>query len=109
MNAIDLVTPTHLTDDERAGLPPWTYFNKELFQIEQEELFRRHWQLACHVSDIPKEGDWTTFDIAGERALIARQPLMDAVTQFVRERHDIARLAEIVHHHVRMDRRNGRR
>jgi phenylpropionate dioxygenase-like ring-hydroxylating dioxygenase large terminal subunit len=72
MNAIDFVTPNRLTDDERAGLPPWTYFNKELFQIEQEELFRRHWQLACHVSDIPKDGDWTTFDIAGERALVVR-------------------------------------
>ena len=72
MNAIDFATPNHLADDERAGLPPWTYFSPELFQIEQEELFRRHWQLACHVSDIPQEGDWTTFDIAGERALVVR-------------------------------------
>ena len=35
-------------------------------------MFRRHWQLACHVSDIPKDGDWTTFDIVSERALIVR-------------------------------------
>jgi phenylpropionate dioxygenase-like ring-hydroxylating dioxygenase large terminal subunit len=72
MDAIDFVTPNRLKDDERSGLPPWTYFNKELFLIEQEELFRRHWQLACHVSDILGAGDWTTFDIAGERALILR-------------------------------------
>lgn len=72
MNAIDLTAANRLGDDERDGLPPWTYFNKELFQIEQDELFRRHWQLACHVSDIPRDGDWTTFDIAGERALIVR-------------------------------------
>jgi phenylpropionate dioxygenase-like ring-hydroxylating dioxygenase large terminal subunit len=72
MNAIDLVTPNRLMDDERSGLPPWTYFNNELVHIEQDELFRRHWQLACHVSDIPKDGDWTTFDIASERALIVR-------------------------------------
>lgn len=72
MDALDPLAPTRLSDEERAGLPPWTYFNKELFLIEQEELFRRHWQLACHVSDVPEEGDWTTFDIAGERALIVR-------------------------------------
>jgi phenylpropionate dioxygenase-like ring-hydroxylating dioxygenase large terminal subunit len=72
MNAIDLMTSNRLMDDERGGLPPWTYFNRELFQIEQDELFRRHWQLACHESDIPKDGDWTTFDIASERALIVR-------------------------------------
>ncbi|MGE3829819.1 MAG: aromatic ring-hydroxylating dioxygenase subunit alpha [Parvibaculaceae bacterium] len=71
MNAIDLA-PHQLADDQRSGLPPWTYFNRELFDIEQEELFRRHWQLACHVSDVPQPGDWCTFDIAGERALIVR-------------------------------------
>ena len=60
MNAIDIRGADPSADDERAGLPPWTYFNKELFEIEQEELFRRHWQLACHVSDIPKPGDWTS-------------------------------------------------
>lgn len=58
--------------EERGGLAPWTYFNEELFEIEREELFRRHWQLACHVSDVPKAGDWCAFDIAGERAIVVR-------------------------------------
>jgi phenylpropionate dioxygenase-like ring-hydroxylating dioxygenase large terminal subunit len=61
-----------LDDDRRGGLAPWTYFNTELFQIEQDQLFRRHWQLACHVSDVPAAGDWCTFDLSGERALIVR-------------------------------------
>ena len=71
MNMID-PAPPQLADDQRGGLAPWTYFNQELFDIEQEELFRRHWQLACHVSDVPQPGDWCTFDIAGERALVVR-------------------------------------
>lgn len=71
MNMID-PAPRQLADDQRGGLAPWTYFNRELFDIEQEELFRRHWQLACHVSDVPQPGDWCTFDIAGERALVVR-------------------------------------
>ena len=57
---------------DRNGLPSWTYFNQELFELESEELFRKHWQIACHTSDIPKKGDYITFDLVGERALIIR-------------------------------------
>jgi phenylpropionate dioxygenase-like ring-hydroxylating dioxygenase large terminal subunit len=57
---------------DRRGLPGWTYFNAELLALETETLFRRHWQLACHVNDIPEPGDYLTFDVAGERALILR-------------------------------------
>ena len=58
--------------DERGGLPAWTYFNEELNEIEKEQLFRRHWQLACHVSNLPKPGNFITFDMVGERAIIMR-------------------------------------
>ena len=57
---------------DRSGLPSWTYFNDELFELEAEELFRKHWQIACHTSDIPKQGSYITFDLVGERALIIR-------------------------------------
>src|SRR5438552_3748797 len=67
----EAVLPT-LPDDCRSGLAPWTYFNRELFAIEQEELFRRYWQIACHISDLPEPGDWFSFDIVGERAIIVR-------------------------------------
>ncbi|MFL5259364.1 MAG: aromatic ring-hydroxylating oxygenase subunit alpha [Hyphomicrobiales bacterium] len=65
-------TNPRLDDDQRGGLAPWTYFNAELFEIEKDQLFRRHWQLACHVSDVPAPGDWCAFDVSGERALIVR-------------------------------------
>ena len=57
---------------DRGGLPPWTYHNEELTEIERDVLFRRHWQLACHVSDVAEPGDYVTFDMAGERALVLR-------------------------------------
>jgi len=57
---------------DRSGLPGWTYFNDELLDLETEVLFRRHWQLACHVGDLPEPGDYVTFDMCGERALIVR-------------------------------------
>ncbi|MEM7170682.1 MAG: aromatic ring-hydroxylating dioxygenase subunit alpha [Pseudomonadota bacterium] len=59
-------------DWDRGGLPAWTYHNEELAEIEKDVLFRRHWQLACHQSDIPETGDFRCFDIVGERAIIIR-------------------------------------
>ena len=61
-----------LGDHERGGLPWWTYFNAELLEVEKAELFRKCWQVACHVSDVPEAGDYQCFDIVGERALIVR-------------------------------------
>src|SRR3546814_5613117 len=40
---------------DRSGLPAWTYFNKELFDLETEVLFRRHWQLACRSEEHTSE------------------------------------------------------
>lgn len=57
---------------DRRGLPAWTYFNAELLELEKEALFRRRWQLACHVNDLPEPGDYVTLDVAGERALVIR-------------------------------------
>ncbi len=57
---------------DRSGLPAWTYTNEELTEIEKDVLFRRHWQLACHLSDVPEPGDYITFDMVGERAIIMR-------------------------------------
>ncbi len=59
-------------DWDRSGLPGWTYFNAELLELEKEELFRKRWQIACHVSDVPEPGDFVTFDVAEERAVIVR-------------------------------------
>ena len=57
---------------DRRGLPGWTYFSEELARLEQEELFRKTWQLAGHVSDIPEAGDYFCFDMLGERGVLLR-------------------------------------
>ncbi|MCY3880261.1 MAG: aromatic ring-hydroxylating dioxygenase subunit alpha [Rhodobacteraceae bacterium] len=57
---------------DRSGLPGWTYFSEKLLRLEYELIFRCHWQCVCHVSDVPRIGDYMTFDIADERALIIR-------------------------------------
>ena len=53
-------------------LAPWTYFDDELLALESDTLFKRNWQLVGHVSDVPNGGDYKTFDMLGERALVIR-------------------------------------
>lgn len=65
-------SPASANDWDRSGLPGWAYFSDELLELEKDALFRRHWQLACHISDVAEPGDFITFDVAGERALIVR-------------------------------------
>lgn len=57
---------------DRRGLPAWTYRSKAFLDLEISELFLTHWQLAGHVCDMPDVGDYLTFDLASERALIVR-------------------------------------
>ena len=57
---------------DRRGLPGWTYHSEALLELEKEQIFRTHWQIACHVSDVPEPGDFQTFDLCGERAIIVR-------------------------------------
>ncbi len=64
--------PRKLHAHERAGLPGWTYFNRELNDLEAEEIFRRHWQLAGHESEIAEVGGYVTLDLLGERAIAVR-------------------------------------
>ncbi|MCV3242899.1 aromatic ring-hydroxylating oxygenase subunit alpha [Mesorhizobium sp. ZC-5] len=59
-------------DWDRRGLPGWCYHSPALLEVEKEHVFRNHWQIACHVSDVPDRGNYLTMDVVGERALIVR-------------------------------------
>lgn len=57
---------------DRRGLPGWSYHSDALLALEKDEVFLNHWQVACHVSDVPDAGSYLSFDMLGERALILR-------------------------------------
>ena len=59
---------------DRKGLPGWCYHAPALLELEKEHLFKTHWQIACHVSDVPNIGSFQTFDLCDERVLILRNP-----------------------------------
>ncbi len=59
-------------DWDRSGLPAWSYHSGALLELEKEHLFRTHWQIAGHVSDVAEPGDYLAFDAFGERGLAVR-------------------------------------
>ena len=54
------------------SLPGWTYTSKAFFELEKTELILKNWQLVCHISNIPKAGDYFTFEIFNERVFVIR-------------------------------------
>jgi len=59
-------------DWDRSGLPGWCYHSPALLELEKQHIFREHWQVACHISDVPEPGNYLALDVFGERALILR-------------------------------------
>lgn len=88
-------------DWDRRGLPAWAYHSQTLFELEADKVFVTHWQVAGHVNDIPAKGDWLTFDMLGERALVMRG--RDGVVRAFHNqcRHRGARLADGPQGHCR--------
>lgn len=72
MNQVPFQTVSVPKDWDRKGLPAWAYRSEALFALEREKLFMTHWQIVGHVSDVPNPGDWLSYDILGERAVIMR-------------------------------------
>ncbi|MFZ5710762.1 MAG: aromatic ring-hydroxylating oxygenase subunit alpha [Pseudomonadota bacterium] len=59
-------------DWDRRGLPAWAYHSEALFELERRHVFLTHWQIVGHANDIPAPGEWLSFDLLGERALVMR-------------------------------------
>jgi phenylpropionate dioxygenase-like ring-hydroxylating dioxygenase large terminal subunit len=48
------------------------YVDPELFQLEMERLWSRAWIYAGHESQIPREGDYLTVDVAAQPLIVLR-------------------------------------
>ena len=72
MTELPYASMTIPNDWDRGGLPAWTYHSDAMFALEREKLFLTHWQVVGHECDIPNPGDWLSFDLLGERAVVMR-------------------------------------
>jgi phenylpropionate dioxygenase-like ring-hydroxylating dioxygenase large terminal subunit len=62
------------SDKVRADfVPADAYISKGYLQLEKERLWPRVWQMACREEEIPKPGDFYTYDIADESISVVRR------------------------------------
>ncbi|NML05975.1 aromatic ring-hydroxylating dioxygenase subunit alpha [Sphingomonas sp. G-3-2-10] len=59
--------------DANLSLPGWLYTDPEYFHVEMDRVIRPSWQIVCHISDMPKPGDYHTIDYIGESVIAIRQ------------------------------------
>ena len=60
------------TNEDAFSLPAWIYHDPEFFELEKQTIFRQAWQLVCHTSDVPKTGDYHSFEFMGESVIVLR-------------------------------------
>ena len=53
-------------------LPAWIYHNEEFHELERQRLFMPSWQVAAHVSELSRSGDYVAFDFYGQRGFVVR-------------------------------------
>jgi phenylpropionate dioxygenase-like ring-hydroxylating dioxygenase large terminal subunit len=58
--------------EDAYGLPGWIYHDPGFFEAEKRAVFRRSWQLVCHLNDIPQPGDYHNLDLLGESLVTVR-------------------------------------
>jgi phenylpropionate dioxygenase-like ring-hydroxylating dioxygenase large terminal subunit len=58
--------------DSDWGLPGWIYANERFFREEQDKVLRPSWQIVCHLNDIPRPGDFHTFEFLDESVVVVR-------------------------------------
>ena len=55
-----------------AGFAGWAYSHPHAALLERDALFRCTWQIAAHVAQIPRAGDFVTADLGAERIVVVR-------------------------------------
>jgi carnitine monooxygenase subunit len=59
-------------EEEHCSLPAWIYHDQDFFEREKTAIFRKSWQVVCHVSDVPRPGDFHSLDFLGESLVVLR-------------------------------------
>lgn len=48
------------------------YLDPDVFELEMQRIFERTWVYVCHDSEIPKPGDFKTFDVGRQPIILVR-------------------------------------
>src|SRR6185312_6926757 len=78
MPTMNAVTPFNhpsspaAAEEEGYSLPAWIYRDPEFFEREKAAIFRKSWQVVCHVNDVPRTGDFHSLEFLGESIVVLR-------------------------------------
>ena len=64
-------TPTETSWTARS-LPAWVYNDPRLTQLEIERILKPSWQIAGHISQISRPGDYITFELGADSIIVLR-------------------------------------
>ena len=65
------------------GLPARDYFDPEIYELEKERIFYRHWFCVGRESELPEAGTFVTRDVAGENPHEHTKGLALAIVSFL--------------------------
>jgi PAH dioxygenase large subunit len=68
----DRVSLVDLVSEERHEVSRRVYADPEIFEFEQDRLFRRTWLFLAHESELSNAGDYVTRELAGEPVVLIR-------------------------------------
>ena len=54
-------------------LPVESYISRDWLMLERERLWPRVWQMACREEEIPRPGDFLTYDIVDDSIIVTRR------------------------------------
>jgi Rieske 2Fe-2S family protein len=80
--------------DSHPGLPARDYFAPEVYELEKERLFYRHWFCVGREEELPETGAFVTRDVADESVLVLRAGAGDLRAFYNVCRHRGTRLCE---------------
>ena len=64
--------PRNDVPDTAVALPVDAYVSPEYARAEKEKLWDKVWQIACREEEIPEVGDYYTYDILENSAIVVR-------------------------------------
>jgi phenylpropionate dioxygenase-like ring-hydroxylating dioxygenase large terminal subunit len=71
MNDISRTTADAL-DEQPVLIPLEAYLSEDYARAENDKLWAKVWQIACRAEELPKVGDYVTYDILDESIIIVR-------------------------------------
>ncbi len=82
-----IAPPAHMREESRIDMgnediPVERYYSKEWHDLEVEKVWRKTWQVACRLEEIPNIGDHIVYEIVHDSLIVVRES-KDSIRAYV--------------------------